>query len=130
MFGPIGILGKEEVGATLVARVNGVVPWHDLEANSEVFTWYRDGVPIEDSDKITYRLSEKDVDKEVKVEYTFRTKDGQLHTILSKDFARIPNPKANYWKYLYNKYLDREPDEEGLKWWQDRIEQLFKDSLG
>lgn len=129
MFGPVGILGKEEVGAILIARVRGVVPWQDLEENSEVFAWYRDGVLIEDSDKVTYRLREKDVDKEIKVEYTFRTKDGQLHSILSGDSVRIPNPKADYWKYLYNKYLGRDPDAEGKDWWENRIEELFKDSL-
>lgn len=53
----------------------------------------------------------------------------QLDNLGTLNLMRIVKSKYDFWGNLYWKYLGREPDKEGLEWWENRIEQLFKDSI-
>lgn len=37
--------------------------------------------------------------------------------------------QGDWWRNLYWSELGREPDPAGLAWWQDRVAQLFRDSI-
>lgn len=122
MFGPISIMGDLVPGNSLIGRTNGAVPYHDLKKGSETYEWYSDGELVGTSK--VYTVETTDLLKTLVFKYHFSTDEG-YHTIES-------DPKVvdlGYWRNLYWKYLGREPDKEGLEWWENRIEQYFKDSI-
>ena len=124
MFGPVAILGDAEPGETLTARTGGVAHSMDLVQGSERFQWLRDGQAIEGETLRTYTVKPADIGHALSVAYLFRTDDGE-QKVLSKP-ERVD---LGYWRNLYWRELGREPDAAGLAWWQDRVAQLFRDTL-
>lgn len=124
MFGPVSIMGELVPTKRLIGRTNGAVPFLKLIQGSEKYQWLRNGVPIEGETGKTYTVKKEDVEKSLTFRYTFQTSDGE-HSIDSKPEL----VDMGYWCNLYWKYLEREPDSEGLEWWENRIEQYFKDSI-
>lgn len=125
MFGPVAILGDAEPGKTLIARTGGVVHAQDLVQGSEGFQWLRNGQPIEGETLRTYTVKAVDIGAALSVAYSFRTDDGEQQVISKPEKVDL-----GYWRNLYWSELGREPDAAGLAWWQDRVAQLFKDSIG
>jgi hypothetical protein len=125
MFGPVAILGDAEPGKTLIARTGGVVHSQDLVQGSEGFQWLRDGQPMEGETLRTYTVKAADIGAALSVAYSFRTDEGDQQVISKPELVDL-----GYWRNLYWKELGREPDAAGLAWWQDRVAQLFRDSIG
>lgn len=125
-FGPLAILGDVEPGKTLIARTSSVLTDHrELAQGSERFQWLRDGQPIEGETLRTYTIKPADIGHALALAYSFQAY-GEEQQVISE-------PKAvdlGYWRNLYWRELGREPDPAGLAWWQDRVAQLFKDSIG
>jgi len=124
MFGPVAILGDAEPGKTLIARTGGVVHAHELVQGSESFQWLRNGQPIEGETLRTYTVKPADIETALSVAYIFRTHDGEQQVISKPERVDL-----GYWRNLYWRELGREPDAAGLAWWQNRIAELFRDSL-
>jgi hypothetical protein len=122
MFGPVSIMGDLVPGNSLIGRTNGAVPFSKLKRGSETYEWYSDGVLVGTSK--VYVVKPTDILKSLTFKYHFSTSDG-YHTIESKPEL----VDLGYWRNLYWKHLDREPDKEGLEWWENRIEQYFKESI-
>lgn len=124
MFGPVAILNDAEPGKTLIARTGGVVHSMDLVQGSEGFQWLRDGQPIEGETLRTYTVKAVDIGAALSVAYSFRTDEGEQQVISKPEKVDL-----GYWRNLYWSELGREPDPAGLAWWQDRVAQLFRDSI-
>ena len=124
MFGPVAILGDAEPGKTLIARTGGVVHAQDLVQGSERFQWLRNGQPIEGETLRTYTVKSADIEAALSVAYSFRTHDGEQQVISKPEKVDL-----GYWRNLYWSELGREPDTAGLKWWQDRVAELFRDGI-
>ena len=124
MFGPVTFLGTPEPGKTLNIRTGGVVHFSDLIQGTERFQWLRDGQAIEGETLRTYTVKAVDIGHALSVAYSFRTDDGDQQVISKPEKVDL-----GYWRNLYWRELGREPDAAGLAWWQDRVAQLFKDSI-
>jgi hypothetical protein len=73
----------------------------------------------------TYTVKAADIGAALSVAYSFRTDEGDQQVISKPELVDL-----GYWRNLYWKELGREPDAAGLAWWQDRVAQLFRDSIG
>lgn len=133
VFGPVSILGTPAPGERLLARVNGVVRFSELVQGTETLQWNKDGNPIEGAVHSSLLLTDKDQGSEITLSYSFQTRDGVFHTLTSKPekvpAAALADPIDAFLIYLYRKYLNRDPDPEGLAWWKWAFETIFKRSL-
>lgn len=124
MFGPVSIMGELVPTKRLIGRTNGAVPFHKLVKGSEKYQWLRNGVPIVGEAGRSYTVKKEDVEKSLTFRYTFQTSDGE-HSIDSKPEL----VDMGYWRNLYWKYLEREPDPEGLAFWKRVVTILFKKGI-
>lgn len=120
MFGPVSILGDAVPGEALIARTGGVVRHTDLIDGTEQFQWLRDGAAIKDETLQSYMVKPSDIGHEIAVRYRFETLDGP-QAVTSK----AKSVDLGYWRNLYWEFEGREPDAEGLAFWDSVVRQLF-----
>lgn len=129
--GPLGILGDDggiaQIGAELVARPNGITDADGIDHDTWQFQWTRNGLPITGATEPTYRVTQADTGADVGLTATYRDRRGKTETVKAKPVS-VPDPRGDldaYWRDLYRRHKNAEPDAEGLAWWKADTEARF-----
>lgn len=125
--GPLGILGPKtpEPGALLTGRPNAIVDLDGFDLKTGTFQWLRDGVVIEGATSQTYRVTEDDKGAEITVRFSYTDFGGTQETVTSKP-RKVPDEDIEAVTVFYLWGLLREPDEAGLDFWVDRLDDILE----
>lgn len=124
--GPLGILGDNNPtpGALLTGRPNAIVDLDGFDLASGTFQWLRDGVEIEGATAQTYRVSEADEGAEITVRFSYTDFRGNDEAVTSKP-RRVPDEDREAVATFYLWGLLRQPDDAGLDFWADRLDDIL-----
>lgn len=124
--GPLGILGPKtpEPGALLTGRPNAIVDLDGFDFKSGRFQWLRDGEPIPGATEQTYRVTEADAGSEITVRFSYVDFGGTQETVTSKP-RFVPDEDREAVTVFYLWGLLREPDDAGLDFWADRLDDIL-----
>lgn len=127
--GPMGILGPDrpEPGALLTGRPNAIVDldgmdWRD---DSVRWQWLRDGVEIEGATAQVYRVTEADEGADITVRFSYEDFGGTRETVTSAP-RQVPDEDREAVAVFYSWGLLREPDDAGLDFWADRLDDILQ----
>lgn len=124
--GPLGILGPDapKPGALLTGRPNAIVDRDGFDWRKGAFQWLRDGVAIDGATAQTYRVTEADEGAEITVRFSYTDFGGTQEAVTSKPRI-VPDEDREAVTVFYLWGLLREPDDAGLDFWADRLDDIL-----
>lgn len=124
--GPLGILGPKtpEPGDLLTGRPNAIVDLDGFDIDSGAFQWLRDGVDIDGATSQTYRATDADEGAEITVRFSYTDFGGTQESVTSKPRV-VPDEDREAVTVFYLWGLLREPDDAGLDFWADRLDDIL-----
>lgn len=124
-YGFLVMLGDPVVGATLTARPNGIKDKDGILRDTGEFQWLRDTSDIKGETYQTYVIKPEDAGKDIRVVFTYTDGKGNPEKVTSKPKS-VPAPKKpRFIDYLYQKYMKRNADSSGERFWLAHFEREF-----
>lgn len=125
-MGPMTILGprEPEPGDLLTGRPNSITDADGIDRNTIAFQWLRDGVAIKGATAQTYRVTEADTGADITVRFSYTDHGGTGEEVTSKP-RLVPDEDRQAVVVFYLWGLLREPDDAGLDFWADRLDDIL-----